>query len=852
MSDVSVITPGPQGPPPYRPVVAWAPFDPDAPVTFYKAPYASVAEVDGSLYECLVTHQPGSDFATDLATGKWRLLISAQLTPEWQAIVDAAVEAANAANATALAAVAATADDAAAVAADRVATEAERLQAGIHSEAAAASAATAGTFAANAAASATLAGSYLTRTAMDAAVAGYTEGQRVEVTADGVNNGSWVKTGGVFVKRPDIPTLDSRVAPIEAVTGFFKRLAGEIGTTYRLRIGNRLLMTIDPKNGVWLRRALLPAGTKIDDDLTASLVSRLVPGGIGSFFGKLPLEAGGVMRLRMGNRLIATWSNAAGIRFARQTLPADCKVADQPAVNLVDRLGDNSSPYTEDAAYIATSVPDATTGKRQVRTIRKADGRQFNGLTSGASDNIVQFMTTTSVIAHAVVYWSKQDLKQYFVPAEGGARWPVFPDITLIDCWGDSLTNGTGGTPYPTQLLAALTSGGVANVTVVNRGIGGQKSNHIAARQGGAPALITVTGDQIPASGAVTVTAYSADLLFNSGVSGNLSLAGTLAGVAGTLSGNSQSGENTATYTFTRSTAGAIVACPPNTPFIPDIAVSTQLRVGIDMIGRNNYGNAAQVLADIAAMRAWRKPLYRFQLNGGVIAAVGDAGAAGQTTINALNDQIAALVDDDYVDVNSAPTPEEITTLGFVADTAVYDSGRTDAADIAGKACRAFSFTAGNPTAGETVSIAGSTITFVASGAAGPQLNIGANGAATAAALAAYVNANTGSLGVTAVAGTTINGRVLCVLVANVAGSGGNAIAIGKNSATVAIFGVAGNFGTLAGGNATPVLPSGMRYGATTANDDFLHLNTFGYALVALRMRRKLFAKGWFPSLAAA
>ena len=131
MSDVSIITPGPQGPPPYRPVVAWAPFDSDAPVTFFKAPYASVVEVDGSLYECLVTHQPGSDFAVDLAAGKWRLLVSAQLTPEWQAIVDGALETALAANATALAAADATAEDAAATTADRLQVGADRVQTGI-------------------------------------------------------------------------------------------------------------------------------------------------------------------------------------------------------------------------------------------------------------------------------------------------------------------------------------------------------------------------------------------------------------------------------------------------------------------------------------------------------------------------------------------------------------------------------------------------------------------------------------------------------------------------------------------------------------------------------------------------
>lgn len=61
----------------------------------------------------------------------------------------------------------------------------------------------------------------------------------------------------------------------------------------------------------------------------------------------------------------------------------------------------------------------------------------------------------------------------------------------------------------------------------------------------------------------------------------------------------------------------------------------------------------------------------------------------------------------------------------------------------------------GLPLALETVTINGNVITFVASGAAGAQVNIGADATATAQALKTYINANKVALGVTAEGATT-------------------------------------------------------------------------------------------------
>jgi hypothetical protein len=59
-------------------------------------------------------------------------------------------------------------------------------------------------------------------------------------------------------------------------------------------------------------------------------------------------------------------------------------------------------------------------------------------------------------------------------------------------------------------------------------------------------------------------------------------------------------------------------------------------------------------------------------------------------------------------------------------------------------------FFAGAPAANDTVTVNGNAITFVAAGAVGAQVNIGANAAANALALKTYINANAVALGATA------------------------------------------------------------------------------------------------------
>lgn len=123
-----------------------------------------------------------------------------------------------------------------------------------------------------------------------------------------------------------------------------------------------------------------------------------------------------------------------------------------------------------------------------------------------------------------------------------------------------------------------------------------------------------------------------------------------------------------------------------------------------------------------------------------------------------------------------------------------------------------------NPTAAETVTINGQAITFVASGATGFQVNIGATPQATAASIATLVNANTGTFGCTAYNGQSgINATVELTTVATGTGANSTTVATGstacrfliRNSPTT----TTGVFGSGAAGEA---VTSGLYQSGTT------------------------------------
>ena len=492
---------------------------------------------------------------------------------------------------------------------------------------------------------------------------------------------------GVYPRKLTVPTTatvdDNLSVPlVERLIGrnagqYFKNKPGELGGFgHRWRIGNRLLATMDIARGFYPRKATLPANTRVDDDLTGSLSSRLVSAGVGIFFRRMAPELGGLLRLRAGNRMLVSVDPVRGLYPRRALLPADCKLTDQPTVGLADRLGGSGRAASASASWIAIAAADAS-GKTQISTRRRSDGKRFQ-ITPGVTNYRNPVLTPDD----RVIFDSDADGRLMYALVTGGPLWPVDP-YDIIDCWGDSLTASAGATANEKRFPQALglRLGSVASVN--NRGVGGQVSADIAARQGGAPALITLAGNQIPATGGVQVTSYSTDLLFNSGNSGSLSLTGTLAGVPGTLSGNNVAGRGNATYTFTRTSAGSVTACPAGTPFIPDLGTATRSRVQIFTYGRNDGTNSTalnNILAALAASVAHQTAYAPRYLVGGTLASPGESLAG----FNAVRDALAAAHPGRFVDLNAPPSVEEMAQINFVPDSyGAYSNGRTDAGDIA-------------------------------------------------------------------------------------------------------------------------------------------------------------------------
>jgi lysophospholipase L1-like esterase len=175
------------------------------------------------------------------------------------------------------------------------------------------------------------------------------------------------------------------------------------------------------------------------------------------------------------------------------------------------------------------------------------------------------------------------------------ARTPEKIHATYV-LWGDSLTGGVrgiipnNGHSAVTQafLDKGLTSPGNER-RVVNCGIGGQTAVQIAARQGGLATTCQVMGGQLPASGSVTLASVYPDVLFNPTRDGRLdNFPVFINGVAGTITRTDPT-----TYTFTRTTAGAVVADAGNVVIVPDTTDVAPL-VSVD-----NFAPAAKPGADL-------------------------------------------------------------------------------------------------------------------------------------------------------------------------------------------------------------------------------------------------------------
>jgi lysophospholipase L1-like esterase len=329
-------------------------------------------------------------------------------------------------------------------------------------------------------------------------------------------------------------------------------------------------------------------------------------------------------------RLPATVNNA---EYAAVTVDNNGRVSEGTRAN-----GRKHLPQADidEAAVGKAVVTDLTATKftSAGQTVSQVDSPEYSKVTVDTEGRIAEDALDGAgrVPAWVLGAWASR------MAPELRAAMGVAPALKL-SAFGDSMTAGAGGNGTTWPMVAAADLGW----SYYNGGISSQTSTEIALRQGGLEVLVTVEGNSIPATGAVNVTA-----LTPAGTYANLAwtFPGTLAGVPGTLSKSVAH-----VWTFTRTTAGAAVACIPNTRFMSAAATPNNGWLNVFWAGRNNV-NTAIVTRDIAAMVAGLTPLKpRYLVLSVLNSSTEPSGSAGYNSVIALNNALAAAYGANYYDL---------------------------------------------------------------------------------------------------------------------------------------------------------------------------------------------------------
>jgi len=225
------------------------------------------------------------------------------------------------------------------------------------------------------------------------------------------------------------------------------------------------------------------------------------------------------------------------------------------------------------------------------------------------------------------------------IPPQTAAPIPVVTPATIpenIALWGDSLSGGAYRDNVALQLPGR---------EIYMGGVGGQTSTQIAARQGGVVTLLSVVNDTIPATGAVAVTYRSVSPMTSQG-GGPFS--GTLGGVPGSIARATDD-----SYSFTRTTSGAITQITPSTSFFID-TLGRDSWISVFWMGRNNFSDSVQVKSDIASAIAFLKESpKKFVVLSILNSTYEPKGSSGYQVLIGVNADLAALYPSNYIDIRS-------------------------------------------------------------------------------------------------------------------------------------------------------------------------------------------------------
>lgn len=153
------------------------------------------------------------------------------------------------------------------------------------------------------------------------------------------------------------------------------------------------------------------------------------------------------------------------------------------------------------------------------------------------------------------------------------------------------------GTPSSTKRWADVVRD-ILNRPVVNLGVGGQWGNEIVARFGAKPVIVTISGNTVPASGPVALSAISDDISYFNGIPAysGMPIAGILYPRDGTPIRGSLVGTNTTpggehasgSYTFVREASGASQFVQSDSPFVSSLYMENDSNTLIAMLNRND------------------------------------------------------------------------------------------------------------------------------------------------------------------------------------------------------------------------------------------------------------------------
>ncbi|NKR24029.1 hypothetical protein GS479_01335 [Rhodococcus hoagii] len=245
---------------------------------------------------------------------------------------------------------------------------------------------------------------------------------------------------------------------------------------------------------------------------------------------------------------------------------------------------------------------------------------------------------------------------------------PVMP-LVAISTPGESTTHSPG-VDWPVNHLAPL-----LGVPVVNQGVSGQGAADILTRVGLLRPQVAVSGGAIPASGPVAVTSIDPATGWRINGTGSFAFTGSINGVEGNLSHDTQAN----TWTFTRTTAGSAVPVAPGTEFIRKESLTTPFNRLVIGTGRNNVTDGSlPAVRDLLRLGVGniRTQVKKYLIWGVINGTDEPRGHARHTAITAYNTALAADHGERFYDVRRdfidrgltlagiAPTSQDTTNIG--------------------------------------------------------------------------------------------------------------------------------------------------------------------------------------------